>query len=247
MARPTKQGLDYFPLDVQFDDKVELFIVENGAASLSVLVTVWQLIYQNEGYFIEYSDDLFLLIKRRLLLDVAEIKAIVNAAIKRGLFCNIMFSKYKILTSNAIQKRFFLASKKKKTVSVIKNYICSGVSDVGNENVMWVNDDGNATKEKGKEEVKEKGNVNEIFGTFSNVLLTSTEKKELEDSFGVDVDARINALSEYMMSTGKKYKSHYATILTWKRRDDKTKPIVTRNGISGQEGGFAGSGKRLII
>ncbi len=37
MARPTKQGLDYFLVDVQFDDKVELHIAEEGSDGLSVL------------------------------------------------------------------------------------------------------------------------------------------------------------------------------------------------------------------
>lgn len=247
MARPTKQGIDYFPLDTQFDDKVELFIVENGPVSLSVLVTVWQLIYQNEGYFIEYSQDLFILIKRRLLLEVSDIEKIIQAAIRRGLFCNTMFSKHKILTSKAIQKRFFIASKKKKTVSVNKNYLCSGVSDVGNDNVMWVSDGKNATKEKEKGKEEEKGNKKDKYGTFFNVFLTSTEKAKLDEKFGVDVDARIEALSEYMKSKGKKYDSHYATILSWKRRDDKSQTPVGRAGIVNPEDGYAGSGKRLTI
>ena len=34
----------------------------------------------------------------------------------------------------------------------------------------------------------------------------------------------IERLSEYLASKGKKYKSHYATILSWSRKDDKEKP-----------------------
>lgn len=242
MARPTKQGIDYFPLDTQFDDKVELFIVENGPVSLSVLVTAWQLIYKNEGYYADYSDDLFLLIKRRLLLDVPEIKIIIDAAVKRGLFSNVMFSKYKILTSSAIQKRFFIASRKKKIVDAVKNYICSGVSDVGNDNVKWIDVAGNATKEKEEEEAKEKEKVNGKFGTFKNVSLSDNEKAKLDERFSDCVDEKINALSEYMKSKGKQYKSHFATILAWDRKDNG-KPQA---GATSHACGYGGTGKRLL-
>ncbi len=179
MARPTKQGIDYYPLDVQFDDKIELFIVENGPASLSVLITVWQLIYQNEGYYIKYSNDLFLLIKRRILLDVEEVKRCVDAAVARGLFCNTIFKKHKILTSGAIQNRYFIASRKKKIVSVVKNYICNGVSDAVNPNVVWVDVAGNATKEKEKGKEKENtasGDADKV----DEVFYLSKKKKKLK-------------------------------------------------------------------
>ena len=59
MARPTKQGLEYFPIDVQFDDKIELLISELGSDALSILITIWQLIYQNDGYYTVNTKDLY--------------------------------------------------------------------------------------------------------------------------------------------------------------------------------------------
>ncbi len=50
MARPTKQGIDYFPLDCQFDDKTEMYLIEKGVVGLCVMVTIWQMIYSGEGY-----------------------------------------------------------------------------------------------------------------------------------------------------------------------------------------------------
>lgn len=151
MARPTKQGIDYFPLDTNFDDKTQLFIAVNGAAGLGILITVWQLIYQNEGYFTPYSDDLFLLVRMKLQIEVSAVKECIDAAIERGIFCKSLFSQHKILTSKAIQKRFFIAARKKKEVMAIKKYICGGVSGVENDNIIWVNVAGNATKEEEKE------------------------------------------------------------------------------------------------
>ena len=39
--------------------------------------------------------------------------------------------------------------------------------------------------------------------------------------FPYDWQERIERLSAYMQSRGKRYKSHYATILTWERNEKK--------------------------
>jgi len=55
---------------------------------------------------------------------------------------------------------------------------------------------------------------------FNNVVLTEDQISELNNKFGESEAAkRIEALSEYIASKGKKYSSHYATILSWARKD----------------------------
>lgn len=54
------------------------------------------------------------------------------------------------------------------------------------------------------------------YGEFSNVKLTEDEHKKLKEQSLLDY---IDRLSVYLSSTGKTYKSHYATILTWARKD----------------------------
>lgn len=58
-------------------------------------------------------------------------------------------------------------------------------------------------------------------GEYQNVLLTDDELKKLQAEIPGYEDF-IGRLSEYMASTGKKYKSHYATIRSWARRERKT-------------------------
>lgn len=58
----------------------------------------------------------------------------------------------------------------------------------------------------------------EKYGEFNNVLLTDEEYHKLEES---NLLPYIEKLSSYIASKGKKYKSHYATILTWNRTDKK--------------------------
>lgn len=170
MARPTKQGIEYFPLDCQFDDKIEMYLIEKEAIGLAVIITIWQLIYQNEGYYIEKNDDLLLLIKKRINVNINEINDCINVCIRRNIFEKKMYEQYNILTSKAIQKRFFDIAKRKKIVSYNIKYIINGVNVCNNA----VNVCNNATKEKVKEKVK----VNEYI--YSSFYDSELKKKHSE-------------------------------------------------------------------
>jgi len=72
------------------------------------------------------------------------------------------------------------------------------------------------------------------FGEFSNVRLNESEHIKLNDQYGDKVTKEfIDKLDTYIESTGKKYKSHYATILNWIRKEpgirkgDHKKPTMT--------------------
>jgi predicted phage replisome organizer len=66
--------------------------------------------------------------------------------------------------------------------------------------------------------------VKHKYGEYNNVLLTDEELQKLKAEYS-DIEERIERLSSYVASTGKKYKSHYATIRNWARKDAETKPI----------------------
>lgn len=56
------------------------------------------------------------------------------------------------------------------------------------------------------------------YGEYTNVLLTDEELDKLKAEYS-DLEDRIERLSSYIASTGKAYKSHYATIRNWARKD----------------------------
>ena len=62
------------------------------------------------------------------------------------------------------------------------------------------------------------------YGFYKNVLFTDEEYQKLQEEFPHDYTDRIERLSEYIASTGKKYKSHLATIRSWARKDTGGKP-----------------------
>ena len=92
--------------------------------------------------------------------------------------------------------------------------------------------------ELGKDRIEEIGNSGELpplpeptetkkpvkhkYGEYKNVLLTDDELQKLKTEFS-DYEDRIERLSSYIASKGTKYKSHYATIRNWARKDAETK------------------------
>ena len=74
-----------------------------------------------------------------------------------------------------------------------------------------------------KKEEKEKNVQNKRrYGELQNVFLTQEEHLRLEEKIGPEEARRyIDRLSLYMGSTNKRYQNHYATVLSWKKKDDE--------------------------
>ena len=67
---------------------------------------------------------------------------------------------------------------------------------------------------------KKKG-IKHKYGEYKNVLLSEEELERLQEELP-DWRNMIERLSEYIASSGKKYKSHYATLRSWHRREPKS-------------------------
>jgi len=69
---------------------------------------------------------------------------------------------------------------------------------------------------------RDKRKQKKSYGEFNNVLLLDEEKQKLIQKYGeVGFRERVEKLSLGIESKGYKYRSHYATILNWERRDEK--------------------------
>ena len=115
MARPAKQGLDYFPFDVDFfeDEKIAAISGEFGVKGEITVVKLLCAIYRN-GYFILWDEPL----KYKLLRDLPGVSAelldrIVYRLVKWGFFDEALFNSVKVLTSRGIQKRYFSITRRR--------------------------------------------------------------------------------------------------------------------------------------
>lgn len=103
------------------------------------------------------------------------------------------------------------------TISRNSNNVTSELQEVTQEIEKELELDKDIDKEK-KNIKKENIPKKQKYGEFENVLLTDEEYKKLEKAVN-DRNYYIENVSAYIEQTGKKYKSHYATILNWHRRD----------------------------
>jgi len=169
MARPIKQGLDYFPMDVTTDDKFELIEAKHGIAGFGIIVKLFQRIYK-EGYYLKWNEEISLIFKKKINVDINLVNAIINDAIVYNIFDKSCFNKYKILTSTGIQKRYFAACERRTGLEITKKYIIVDINSI-NVNKNSVNVSKKYTKKSKEEEIKEK----EKQLDFSSPILSPAE------------------------------------------------------------------------
>lgn len=109
MGRNIKEGLNYFPLDVDIfeDEKIQFVSARFGVKGDGIVIRLLCKIYR-QGYYIKFDDDVALLFARSVG-DVSLhglVKDVVNELIKREFFDRTIFDSFGILTSKGIQKRY---------------------------------------------------------------------------------------------------------------------------------------------
>ena len=108
MARISKPGLDYFPLDVNFlqDRKVRRISCRHHAAGIAALTSLLCLIYKEKGYYISWNKDTLFDIAQEACCEEEEMQAIIDDCLAVGLFDNLIYKEYGVLTSQAIQEQY---------------------------------------------------------------------------------------------------------------------------------------------
>lgn len=134
MARPTKQGIDYFPMDVDLDqdDKLGMIIGEFGDKGERLWIKLLSWIYKNNGYYTEWGEDVQLKFLRRYNycgFSMGFIKEVVPRFIKWELLDQVVFNTFHVLTSVRIQKTWLDATRKRKDREVDVNIWLLGVID----------------------------------------------------------------------------------------------------------------------
>ena len=204
---------NYFDLKVQ----KALRKLPSGADMLICYLKM-QLKYLNKAGLIEYQGIYDSLVEE-IALDIDEDIDIVKMTIAMLIKWNVIEEEDSNLYLSEMQTR--IGSKTDSAVRVAKHREKLKMLQCNN-NVTKCNSIQDIEKDIDKDidkDIKEK-DKKEKFGEFNNVMLTKEEYKKLENA---NLILYIERLSSYIASTGKKYKSHYATILNWSRKENVTK------------------------
>lgn len=112
MARPIKDGLSYFPFDVDFfsDMKIKSIRARFGADGVALYIYILCEIYRN-GYYIKADEDFIDCASADLGLTVDKTRQLMKFFCKRSLFDDTLFTADTILTSKSVQRRYQEARK----------------------------------------------------------------------------------------------------------------------------------------
>ncbi|MFC0278128.1 Lin1244/Lin1753 domain-containing protein [Enterococcus devriesei] len=162
MARPIKNGLDYFPLDVDIfeDEKIEAIAGEFGIKGELAVIKLLCAVYK-KGYFVVWNDlTRATLLKRLPGVSKELLDQIVNRLVTWGFFDETLFNSAKVLTSENIQANYFEATKRRKSPKPTAYLINADINTQASED----NDDIN-TQSKVKETKVNKSNASESSNT----------------------------------------------------------------------------------
>lgn len=175
MARPKKEGLDYFSLDVDFFEDVKIRVLKGDLGNDGVLTYIYLLtkIYKN-GYYIDKTDEMISVTALDVGISVDQTRQIVAYLVSRSLLTeiSILALPVTVLTSPGIQRRYQLAVRTRgqknavdvkgeiwllspeETLPFIRVCACAGFSG-NNEGFSRKNDSFSMEKSLKKSKVKE--------------------------------------------------------------------------------------------
>lgn len=127
MARPYKQGLEYFPWSVRaFEDpKLSSLSYHYGPLGVMVYIRIITLVYK-EGYYLEMSEeDLAVLLHQHMgpqWIKVDKVLDMIHGCVELRLFERALFLQG-VITSVSIQRQFILSTKKRRNIHIDKYWL----------------------------------------------------------------------------------------------------------------------------
>lgn len=108
MARPIKDGLDYFPKDVGFyhDRKIKTLLARFGRDGACLYDYILCEIYRDKGYYLAVDDDFLEIAAADLGIGCKKTAEILDALLKKGLLNAPLYHKHGVLASHGIQLRY---------------------------------------------------------------------------------------------------------------------------------------------
>lgn len=247
LARPKKDGLEYFPLDVSagIDDEIELLEAAHKLEGFAIFIKLLQSIYRN-GYYINWTKKEQLIFTKRVNAEETLVNDVITSCLEWGLFDKNMYENQNILTSHGIQQRFLFAIGRRSSVEIFKEYLLLSKTEVSvTKNLVIVSktlinyDNNSQSKVKessSREEDAAADNIKRIATMLENTLgkMPSMYEIELLSSYlndGMEIELIEKALAE-TIENGVRNLKYTKSIL---ERCTKEKILTLKHYIMDQE------------
>lgn len=265
MARPIKQGIDYFPVDVGFlqDTKIRKITRACGISAIPILLSLLISIFRDEGYYVGWDDEMSFLIADNVGVSEGAVIETVNKAVQVDFFNANMFNAYDILTSAGIQRRFFKAVERRKEVYydarflLISENVCNNLINVSNNSRnVYDNQQSKVKESKGKNIYNSDGEavdnfINYSFDYFWLLYPKKIDREKSEAAFnglvasGVYASDLCEAVSKYKKTCEPKFIKQPFKFLSdsfWQQyvpKADKACPLCKGSGYVEKDGCMA--------
>jgi hypothetical protein len=116
MARPRKEGMDYFPHDVHMstDKKVKALRIMYGNDGYTFFNIALEMIYQEPNFELDVSDaETIQILASNVEVTTQKLSEMIATAVKHGCFDKERYTNDGVLTSNGILKRADVVTKKR--------------------------------------------------------------------------------------------------------------------------------------
>ncbi len=240
MGRNIKEGLDYFPFEVDFftDIKVRKLIKHQGGKAITVYALLLCLIYKS-GYYLRWDEELPFIISEQTGFEEVYILEVIKSCLTLGLFSKELYNSKHILTSKGIQERYIhICNTLKRKVKISPEIAISsekiGISSekigISSEKIAINSEESTQKEKKEKKEINKESD--DEFDRFWNLYdykkgdKTKVKKKFLSLSMA-DREKIFETLPLYVESTpDKQYRKHPQTYLNNRSWEDE---ILQRN------------------
>lgn len=266
MGRPIKEGLEFFPMNVDFYDDPKIIYAEekHGAIGGYIANRLLCAIYR-EGYFIKWDEDSPLIIAKRLGNGITSsvVKEVVNSLLEKSFFHPGLFVTYGILTSHGIQsrwKKIVTEAKRKCTINSIYDVDNYGIGEFIHEETMAESEESTQSKVKeskvnnspivpppgGGVNPPDNGNTAipewmNAFEKFWSVYDKKEDRAKCEKKFAklkaADIQAILAHVPAYVaVKQERKYRKNPYTYLNSRCWEDEQLPDGTPNPLKSQQG-----------
>jgi hypothetical protein len=221
MGRPRKDGMDYFPHDVDAvaDEKIEALRTMFGNDGYAFYFIALERIYRSGLGELDVSNRLFILtLANKVMVTEEKIQQMIDASTDFGLFDKDEFIARKALTSNGIKKRSiqinglrdkWRGKKNESEESFLDGKVGFSLENTTEKTMVFPLE--KCIKEsKGKESKVKQSKYSDY------VTMAEGEYANLISEYGLEFTKKcISELDNYKGATGKTYKSDYRAILSW--------------------------------